>query len=137
MYKLYLWHKNERMCKFNVLDNDPDKVYDCYSKKLIINGFKNNIDVKKQVLIMKRLMDELYQQKINCQKIRASDLLMFLSCFFAVRKLDEMDTDNFIFLKVKNKNNKNSKICGSKLSLEKERDTIHTKKRVRIKTVIM
>ena len=128
-YKLYLWHKNERMCKFNVEGDDPEKVYDCYSKKLIINGFKNNIDVKKQVLIMKKLMYELYQQKINCQKIRASDLLMYLSCFFAVRKLDEMDTDNFIFLKVKNKNNKNSKKCGSRLSLEKERDTIHTEKR--------
>lgn len=100
-YTLYLYHNNERMFKHKLLTDNMQTIYDEMSHELIINGFKNNMNLDKQIDTYKKFMDKLYKQKINCYKIRASDLLMYCSCYFALYKFNKIPLDDCIIIKNK------------------------------------
>ena len=103
-YTMYLYHNDERIFKNKLFTDDIQKIYHDMSYKLIINGLKNNISIDKQISTYKIFMDKIYKMKINCYKIRASDLLMYCSCFFALHKMNQVSPDDCIIIKNKYQN---------------------------------
>jgi len=101
MYKLYLYYKDIRISKWNTIGDDWEEVYNEYSKDLIVKGFRGGVNMKSQIKTSKLFLDLLHERKVNCEKIKASDLIIAMSCYFLLVKFKEIDTDNFLFLKKK------------------------------------
>tara|TARA_R110000803_G_scaffold182404_3_gene244736 strand:+ start:5028 stop:5399 length:372 start_codon:yes stop_codon:yes gene_type:complete len=100
-YKLYLFYENELVGNYPTTIDNWETLYETYSKQVILNGYKANINYKLQIKVLKDFMEVIAKQKRNCEKIKASDYIMFLSCFFALLKYNEIDSSDYIFLKIK------------------------------------
>ena len=98
MYRLYLTNGSKTFCSFKCTGNDMYDCYNEYGKKLVINGLKDGYSLKQQIDRYKTFMNILHKRKEDCYKIRASDYLIYLGCYCALYKFNEMD-DNHFFLK--------------------------------------
>jgi hypothetical protein len=100
MYNLYLHHGDYTMGKYKVRGDDMDKVYQCFGAKIIRQGFEYGVSIPQQIKKYQSFMKAIQKQKENCEKIRASDLYMYLSCYCALYKFHAIEEDH-MFLKIK------------------------------------
>tara|TARA_R110002096_G_scaffold137433_2_gene290844 strand:- start:177 stop:494 length:318 start_codon:yes stop_codon:yes gene_type:complete len=100
-YTLYLFYNDIQIGKYKMIGDDFNKLYKSFGERILREGFMNGKDIKTQTKTYKQLCDTIYKQKNNCEKIRASDYLMFLSCYINLVKFNLIDYNDFIFLKNK------------------------------------
>lgn len=103
MYRFYIFDNNNIICKYKVKTNNIEDIYKTHGKYLMENGMKLGYTLKSQIEKYEDYINAVNKRKDNCYKIRASDLLMYLSCYCCLNKLNMMD-DNHFFVKIKNKN---------------------------------
>ncbi len=101
MYNLYLYYKNEFMGRHEVMGDDIEKCFKAISYVLVKDGFKKNKTIYQQIETYTKFCDTILKQKKDCYKIRKSDLLLFLSCYIALVKFNEISYNDFIFMKIK------------------------------------
>jgi len=102
MYRLYLFDGDVSIAKFKSTTDDMDLVYKECGEQLILDGFKQGINIENQSKMYQMFIDKIKKQKSNCQKIKASDFYMYLSCYSALYKFNK-ETDDPMFLKIKKK----------------------------------
>ena len=100
-YYLHLDYNDLYIAKFKVRTDDINLVYKEISEKIILEGFRNGYTIEEQVHRYKVLCDKIYQQKDRCEKIRASDFLLFFSCYVALCKFNQIKPTEYMFLKKK------------------------------------
>lgn len=105
-YTLYINYKDDYICKFKTRSDDWNKVYEEYSKNMIIDGMRKGFNIKRQIDTFHTFCDMIWKQKRDCYKIRRSDYMMFMSCFFGLVKYGKIPVHDFIFLKNKRKKKK-------------------------------
>lgn len=108
-YNLYLFYNDTYICSNQTVGDDWEKVYNQMSLKVIkecmeINNFKHIITT------CTAFCDKIEKQKRHCEKIKITDLMMFISCYFILYKFQKIDSCNFMFLKRKNKKRVYNKI---------------------------
>jgi len=101
MYKLYLYYKNELMGNYKVKGDDFDKCFNELSLILVKDGFKKNKTIHQQIQTYKNFCDTILKRKRDCYKIKSSDWWLFLSCYMALVKFNEISYNDFIFMKIK------------------------------------
>lgn len=102
MYYLYLFYKDFRIGKYKCTIDDIDLIYEDVGKNMILDGFQKGYNIDKQIEKYKIFMEQLHKQKINCEKIRASDIYLYLSSFMALYKLNnDLDETDYFFLKLR------------------------------------
>ncbi len=102
-YKLYLYNDNEDIIgKYTTKGDDMEKVYQTFGARIIRQGFKSGMSIPQQIITYQEYIKVINKQKENCEKIRASDLLMYLSCYCALYKFKTIEGDH-MFLKIKKK----------------------------------
>lgn len=83
------------------------KTYDRYKHQgeyLILKTMKDcKMDLKKQILTYNYFIDSIYKRKKENKNIWANDYNLFLSCIFALIKLNKLDEDDSIFIMPKKK----------------------------------
>lgn len=82
------------------------KTYERYKfqgEYLILKSLKTNIPLKLQIKTYKHFCDEIYKRKQNKLGIFRADYEMFLSCLFALIKLNQLDEEDAIFMVDKRK----------------------------------
>ncbi len=62
-----------------------------------------NMSIKKQILFYKYFINKIYERKKENLNIWRSDYELFLSCMFALIKLNVLDEDDSIFIMPKKK----------------------------------
>ena len=112
-YTMYIYYKNEYICKFKCLTTDPYALYEIMGKEVINQAFSKGINYKRQIETFTKYCDIIYKKKINCYKIRRSDYLIFVSCFLALLKYKCVDYTDILFLK--------NKIKKTNLKLDKKK----------------
>lgn len=100
-YYLHLDYEDLYIAKFKVKTSDMNLVYQEVSEHIIKDGFKRGFNIQQQISKYKTFCDTIYKQKRNCEKIRASDFLMFLSCYVALHKFNQIKDKDYMFLKLK------------------------------------
>ncbi len=100
-YYLHLDYNDLYIAKFKTTTDDFNSIYKEVSEHIIKDGFKSGFNIHKQINKYKSFCDEIYRQKQHCEKIRASDFIMFLSCYFALCKLNQIKDTDYMFLKIK------------------------------------
>ena len=80
------------------LGNNKVEDYKLQSTNLIIDSFKQNHNIKKQINVYKHYCECIYQKKINKNKISGYDLQTFSACCLALVKLKVFDEDDVIFI---------------------------------------
>ena len=108
-YNLYLTHGDILIGKYKVLTTDLKKIYNEMGAHVVIQGFKSGNNIEAQIKKYKYFIDYIHTQKINCYKIKASDLIMYLTCYLCLDKFN-VDVEEPIFLKIKKKK-KRQPIC--------------------------
>lgn len=109
-YTMYIYYKDTYMCKFPTTTTDPYVVYEVMGKESVNEAFQKGINYKTQIKVFKKFCNLILKKKLNCYKIRASDYLLFLSSFLALLKYKQVNYNDILFLKNKNKKSKNKKI---------------------------
>lgn len=101
-YRLYLINENyeKSICNFKCIGNSMEECYNEYGKQLVENGLRAGHSIQSQIKSFKLFMWAIHKRKDDCYKIRATDYLMYLSCYCALYKFNEMN-DNHFFLKIK------------------------------------
>ena len=100
-YTLYLFYKDIQIGKYKMIGDDFNKLYKSFGERILREGFMHGKSIKDQSKTYTLLCNTIYKQKINSEKIRASDYLMFLSCYINLVKFNLIDYNDFIFLKNK------------------------------------
>ena len=103
MYNMYLDYGDLSIGKYKVRENDLEKIYDQMAKPIILDGFKKGFNINKQIQKYKLFLDKIHELKKNCYKIKASDFIMYLSCYMCLYKLDNKSVDPPMILKIKKK----------------------------------
>lgn len=101
-YKMYLFNDEKIIGKYKTTTNDMNLIFKEFGEELVRDGFKQNINIKKQIEMYKTVIEEINKQKRHSQKIRHSDFYIYLSCFCALYKFNE-ETEDVLFLKCKKK----------------------------------
>lgn len=101
MYNLYLSHHDLSISKYKVKTSDLSLLYKQLAEHIIIDGFNKGFTIDKQICKYKAFIDKIYKLKVNCYKIKASDYLMYLSCYLCLYKLNNCLIDEPIILKIK------------------------------------
>lgn len=101
-YNLYLHHGENIMGKYKVRGDDMEKVYQSFGAKVIRQGFERGVSIPQQIAKYQSFMKAIQKQKDNCEKIRASDLYIYLSCYCALYKFHAIEEDH-MFLKIKHR----------------------------------
>jgi hypothetical protein len=103
-YNMYLYDNESMIGKFKTKGDDMEEVYKSFGSKIVRNGFENGYTIPMQILKYQTFIKSINKQKDNCEKIRASDLYMYLSCYCALYKLNGLQNNNdHMFLKVKHR----------------------------------
>lgn len=82
------------------------KTYERYKfqgEYLILKSLKTNVPLKLQIKTYRHFCDEIYKRKQNKLGIFRADYEMFLSCVFALIKLNQLDEEDAIFMVDKRK----------------------------------
>lgn len=104
MYRLDLYWKDLFISNFDTIGDNPEFVYKEYSNFLIRTGLEDGLSLGKQRLLILLFCEKIYERKKQGRKIPSADHFQFLSCFFALHKLNYEPTFNsYIFLKKKKK----------------------------------
>ena len=107
IYNLYIYHDDIFLANFKTTTNDIFLLNKYLSEDLIRGGMKKGYTIPFQILVHNEFADMIKKQRINCEKIRASDLKMLLHSQMALHRFGEKDTDDFLFLKKKITKSKN------------------------------
>ena len=73
------------------------KTFDAYKyqgEHLILQSLKENLKLKQQIQIYLHFCNVVYKRKLLKQAIRRSDHELFISCFFALMKLQILEDDD-------------------------------------------
>ena len=100
-YKLYIYNDDIFIAKFKMKTNDSFILEKYYTEYLIRDGFKRGQTMQTQILFFKKFCDIITKQTINCEKIKLTDFMMFLTCSLALHRFGIKDTNDFLFLKIK------------------------------------
>ncbi len=100
-YYLHLDYKDSYIAKFKTTTDDFNSIYKEVSEHIIKDGFKQGFTIDKQIAKYTSFCDEIHRQKRHSEKIRASDFIMFLSCYLALCKLNQIKHHEYMFLKIK------------------------------------
>jgi hypothetical protein len=104
MYRLYLYENDIIIGKFKTRTDDMDLIYKEYGEEIILDGLRKGFCIDKQIDKYKLFIEGINKQKSNCEKIRASDLYMYLCCYSALYKFNKVSEDHMFFKKKKRKN---------------------------------
>jgi len=115
IYNLYLYHNHTYLAKFKTTTNDMFKLNKYLSEDLIRGGMEKGYTIPYQILIHQEFANMIYKQRINCEKVRASDLMMLLHSQMALHRFGKKSTDDFLFLKKKVRKIKNGCIQQTKI----------------------
>ena len=100
-YNLYLYYNDIRVGKYPVDKDDIDEAYNEMSKELIMDGLRKGVNIKSQVKFFKSYCNKISKMVDDCYKVKASDFLMFLSCYIALIKFNEIECTDYFFMKRK------------------------------------
>ena len=106
IYNLYIYHNDVFLARFKTTTNDMSKLNKYLSEDLIRGGMEKGFSIPYQILVHNEFADMIYKQRINSQKVRASDLMMLLHSQMALHRFGKKDTNDFLFLKKKVRKNK-------------------------------
>ena len=101
IYNLYLYHNDVFLAKYKTTTNDIFLLNKYLSENLIRHGMKKGFTIPYQILVHIEFADMIKKQRINCEKVRASDLKMLLHSQMALHRFGKKDTTDFLFLKKK------------------------------------
>jgi|TARA_R110001632_G_scaffold114922_1_gene226379 hypothetical protein len=104
-YNMYLFDEEKIIGKYKTRTDDMNLIFTEFGEKIVMDGFKQNINIKTQIDMYKTFIEEINKQKKHSQKIRCSDFYIYLSCFSALYKFNEAP-DDVIFIKCKKKSKK-------------------------------
>jgi hypothetical protein len=107
IYNLYLYHNEIFLAKYKTTTNDIFLLNKYLSENIIRDGMKKGFTIPYQILIHNEFADMIKKQRINCHKVRASDLRMLLHSQMALHRFGKKSTDDFLFLKKKISKSKN------------------------------
>tara|TARA_R110002012_G_scaffold129064_1_gene281427 strand:+ start:468 stop:824 length:357 start_codon:yes stop_codon:yes gene_type:complete len=107
IYNLYLYHNDVFLAKYKTTTNDIFLLNKYLSENLIRDGMKKGFTIPYQILIHNEFANMIKKQRINCHKVRASDLKMLLHSQMALHRFGKKSTDDFLFLKKKISKSKN------------------------------
>jgi hypothetical protein len=100
-YYLHLDYKDLYIAKFKTKSDDINLIYKEMAENIIMDGFKRGFTIQQQIDKYTSFCDSIYKMKDHCEKIRASDFLMFFSCYFALCKFKCIKPNEYMFLKIK------------------------------------
>lgn len=98
MYKLYIFNDEDIICTFKFKQKNMEEVYNKYGKNLVESGLKTGYSISIQTLKYKKFINEINKRKRHCNKIRKSDLHLYLNIYSALWKFNQIE-DNCFFLK--------------------------------------
>ena len=107
IYNLYIYHNDIFLAKFKTTTNDISKLNKYLSEDLIRGGMEKGYTIPYQILVHYQFAEMIAKQRENCQKVRASDLMMLLHSQMALHRFGKKDTNDFLFLKKKVRKNIN------------------------------
>ena len=91
------------MSSFPLTKKKTFERYKYQGEHIILKSMNEKLKLKQIIITLKSFCDLIYQRKINKQAIRKSDHQMFLSCFFGLLKLKQIDEDNILIMNKKKK----------------------------------
>jgi hypothetical protein len=109
-YNLYLYHNNVFIGKYGLFYNDIEKLTKEYTQEILIDAFKKGLSIKEQIIILNKFCDKIAQMKFDCYRVRMSDLILFMRTALCLFRYNEKSWNDFIILKIKNKNKKYKRV---------------------------
>ena len=103
IYNLYIYHNDTFLAKFKTTTNDMTKLNKYLSEDLIRGGMDKGFTIPHQILVHTEFAEMIYKQRINCQKVRASDLMMLLHSQMALHRFNKKSTEDFLLLSIRSK----------------------------------
>ena len=100
-YLFYCYYNDIRVGKYKVDGDNFNELYQVMGKPLIMDGFKKGINCKLQCMGYKIFCDKIAKQVERCEKVRASDYLLFLSCYVSLVKYNKINDTEYLFIKRK------------------------------------
>ena len=107
IYNLYIYHKDVFLAKFKTTTNDMSILNKYLSEDLIRGGMEKGFTIPFQIAVHYEFAEMIYKQRINSQKVRASDLRILLNSQMALHRFGKKSSDDFLFLKKKLRKSKN------------------------------
>ncbi len=100
-YYLHLDYKDRYIAKFKTNSTDMNLIYKKMSENIIKDGFNHGFTIQQQIKRYTTFCDSIYKMKDHCEKIRASDFILFFSCYCALCKFNCIKPNEYMFLKIK------------------------------------
>tara|TARA_R110002020_G_scaffold267971_1_gene483157 strand:- start:1105 stop:1464 length:360 start_codon:yes stop_codon:yes gene_type:complete len=101
IYNLYIYHNDIYLGKYKTTTDDIFLLNKYLSEDLIRGGMEKGYTIYHQILVHYEFAEMIAKQRINCEKVRSSDLLMLLHSQMALHRFGKKDTTDFLFLKKK------------------------------------
>tara|TARA_R100000734_G_C3209492_1_gene25178 strand:- start:100 stop:474 length:375 start_codon:yes stop_codon:yes gene_type:complete len=109
-YNLYLYHNNVFIGKYGLFYNDINKLTKEYTQQILVDAFRRGVSIQQQIKHLTKFCDKIAEMKFNCYKVKMSDLILFMRIALCLFRYNQKSFDDFIILKIKNKNKKYKKI---------------------------
>ncbi len=100
-YNFYCYYKDIRVGKYKCSGDDFNELYEQMSKGLIMDGFEKGMNIQEQIKFFQVYCNKISEQVDKCYKVKASDFLMFLSCYVALIKYNVIHETEYLFIKNK------------------------------------
>ena len=100
---LNLFYNDKLINSFPLTNKKTFERYKYQGEYIILKCMNQKLKLKQIIITLKSFCDLIYQRKINNQAIRKTDHQMFLSCFFGLLKLKQIDEDNIFIMNKKKK----------------------------------
>tara|TARA_R110002020_G_scaffold311311_1_gene526961 strand:+ start:1125 stop:1463 length:339 start_codon:yes stop_codon:yes gene_type:complete len=103
-YTQYIFHNDILISKFKAKGDSLEDMFNIHCKPMLLNTMKrHNISLHKQIDTYEEYCNTIEKQKFNCYKIKASELLLYNTCYCSLVKFGKRDPQDCIFLKNKKK----------------------------------
>jgi len=102
-YDMFLDYEDLYICRFKVKSDDWLSIYKEVSENFIRDAFRKNVTIPKQIQMCRSFCDSIKKRKEDCYKVRASDYLMFMTCYLVLVKYKQIKDSDIIFLRRKRK----------------------------------
>ena len=99
-HRLYLWWKDELCIKCTSPTDDWKFFYDELSEPLIKTGLETR-RFQQIPFACRKYCNLIWEKVLNGEKLSWDDKKMFIASFFALYKLNKINSHNFIILKIK------------------------------------
>jgi len=106
-YNMYIFDGDTLIGKYKSTTDDMNLIFKDCGEEIVRDGFKQGINIEKQIDMYKIFIEEINRQKRHSEKIKQSDFYLYLSCVSALYKFNQ-ETDDILFIKCKKKNKKNN-----------------------------